>query len=230
MKIVKVKDLQIKLRPRERLKECGVSSLSDDELLAIILRSGSKEKNVKELASDIINYIGSINNFENATLKELTKINGVGEVKSMEILAAIEFGKRVLKKDNSNIIINNNLVVYDMFKYNFVNTYQEKFIALFLDNQKKLITYNTIFIGTLSYASVHPREVFKLAIKNSASAIIVVHNHPSGNSKPSNADVEITDKLVEVGKIMGIPVIDHIIIGNKNYYSFYDQKKVDIYE
>lgn len=225
-----IKDLNIKLRPRERLKEYGVDSLSDDELLAIIIGSGSKELNAKELALEIIKKIRNINNLENTTIKELTQIKGVGEVKAITIIAAIELGKRSLKKDMAKIIINNNQIVYDLFKYDFINCYQEKFIALFLDNKKNLITYDVLFIGTISYASVHPREIFKLAVKNSASSIIVVHNHPSGNSLPSSADKDLTKKLKSAGELMGIPLIDHIIIGYNNYYSFYDEKKVEIYE
>jgi len=225
-----IKDIQKYLRPRERLIKYGVKSLGDDELLAIILRTGSKEKNVKELSCSLINKLGSINNLENATLSELSSIKGIGKVKAIEILASIELGKRVLKKDVSNIILNNNMIVYDMFKYEFINSYQEEFIAIFLDCRNKLITYDTLFKGSVSISTVHPREIFKLAIKNSASSIIVVHNHPSGNSNPSKADIELTNNLQNIGSLMKIPVIDHIIIGHNNYYSFYDKKVIYVDE
>ncbi len=225
-----IKNLNKNIRPRERLKKYGASYLCDDELLAIILRTGSKEYNAKELASVIINNINGINNLSNTTLKELSSIKGIGEVKAITLLAALELGKRCLKKDISKIKIDNNLIVYDLFKYDFVNCYQEKFIALFLDNKCNLITYEVIFIGTISNSSVHPREIFKLAFKNSASQIIIVHNHPSGDSNPSNADINVTDKLYEIGKLMSIPIIDHIIIGYNNFYSFYEKRKIEIYE
>ena len=226
----KMKDIQLDLRPRERLKKYGVKSLSSDELLAIILGTGTKEYNVKELASNVINYFDNLNNLENVSIEELKMIKGIGEVKAISILASIEFGKRVLTKDNKKIKINNNLIIYDLFKYDFINAYQENFVVLLLDNKNNLIKYKTLFIGTISSASVHPREVFKLAVSYSASKIIVLHNHPSGDSNPSNADTILTNKLMELGNLMGIPVIDHIIIGNNNYYSFYDNRKVNVDE
>ena len=224
--INKMKDVSIELRPRERLKKCGVKSLASDELLAIILRTGTKENNVKELASNVLNNYDNINMLENTSIEELVSINGIGESKATSILAAIEFGKRVLTKDNSLIVINNNLIVYDLYKYEFVNAYQENFIVLLLDNKNRLIKSKTIFIGTLSSANVHPREIFKIATLYSASKIIIVHNHPTGDSTPSIADIEITKRLMQIGELIAIPIIDHIIIGNKNFYSFYDEKKV----
>lgn len=223
-----IKDLDISLRPRERLKKVGVQSLSNVELLAIILRTGNKELNAKDLALEIVKSLGSINNLQNVTLEELESIKGIKDAKAITILAAIELGKRVLKKDNNNILINNNKIIYDLFKYDFVNTYQEKFIALFLDTKNNLIASELIYIGTLSSANVHPREIFKLAVKHSAQSIIVVHNHPSGNSMPSKADIELTKSLMNAGDLMKIPILDHIIIGNKNYYSFYDKKVIKV--
>ena len=223
-----IKNLQLNLRPRERLKKYGVNSLGDDELLAILIATGSKELSCKELAVEIINKVEKINNLENITIEELTSINGIGEAKAITIIAALELGKRVLKKDEQKVKIDNSKIVYDLFKYDFINCYQEKFIALFLDNKKNLIKAKTIFVGTLSSSTVHPREIFKLAIKLSASAIIVIHNHPSGNSNPSEADISLTKRLIEIGNLMGIIVLDHIIIGYKNYYSYLDNKRIDI--
>ena len=225
---VLIKDMDLSIRPRERLLKYGVESLGSDELLAIILRCGTKSISVKDLSNDIINKIG-INNLENATIEELTSIKGIKEAKAISILAAIELGKRVLKKDSSNIVINNNRIIYDLLKYDFINAYQEHFVALFLDTKNKLIAKETIFKGTISYSTIHPREIFKLAVKHSAYSIIVVHNHPSGNSTPSSADIELTKKLQDSGNMIGIPVLDHIIIGNNNYYSFYDNKKINTY-
>ena len=225
---VLIKDLDMNLRPRERLKKYGVSSLGDDELLAILLRCGTKSISVKDLSIEIVNKFEKINNLENATLEELTSIKGIKEAKAITILAAIELGKRVLRKEGNNIFINNNRIVYDLLKYDFINSYQESFVVLFLDTKNKLIKKEEIFKGTISSSTIHPREIFKLAVKHSAYSIIVVHNHPSGNSMPSQADVELTDKLMESGKLLGIPIIDHIIIGYNNFYSFYDKKRVDI--
>ncbi len=225
---VLIKDLDINLRPRERLKRYGVSSLGDDELLAILLRCGTTSISVKDLSVEIVNKFEKINNLENATLEELTSIKGIKEAKAITILAAIELGKRVLRKEGHNIVINNNRIVYDLLKYDFINSYQESFVVLFLDTKNKLIKKEEIFKGTISSSTIHPREIFKLAVKHSAYSIIVVHNHPSGNSMPSQADIELTDKLMESGKLLGIPIIDHIIIGYNNFYSFYDKKRIDI--
>ena len=222
----RIKDISKELRPRERLKKYGAKVLGSDELLAIILGTGSKEYNVKELSGNVLKYYDSINDLENTTIDELCKIKGIGEGKATSILAAIEFGKRVLTRDMKNMQITSNLFVYDLFKYEFINAYQENFVVLFLDTKNNLIKSSTLYIGTLSSTSVHPREIFKLAFNYSASKIILVHNHPSGDSNPSNADIDITNKLMDIGKLMNIPVIDHIIIGNNNYYSFFEEKKI----
>ena len=226
---VLIKDMDLNLRPRERLKRYGVASLGDDELLAIILRCGTKSVSVKDLSSLILSKIG-INNLENATLEELTSIKGIKEAKAISLLAAIELGKRVLKKDSSSIVINNNRIIYDLLKYDLINSFQERFIVLFLDTKNKLIAKEELFKGTISSSTIHAREVFKLAVKHSAYSIVVVHNHPSGNSMPSQADINITKKLMDGGEIIGIPVIDHIIIGNNNYYSFFENKRIDVYD
>ena len=225
-----IKELESKLRPRERLKDVGVSSLGDDELLAILISTGSKELSCKDLAINLIQKLGKLNNLENATLKELTSIKGIGEAKAITIMAAIELGKRVLKKDTTNIKINNAQIVYDLFKYDFINCYQEKFIAIYLDNKKQLIEAKVLFVGTVSEASIHPREIFKYAFKLSASSIIVLHNHPTGNSNPSKADINLTNKLIRAGEIINIPILDHIIIGYNNYYNFRDNQRIDINE
>ena len=225
-----IKELNDELKPRERLKKYGVSYLSDSELLAIILRCGTKNNNVINLASEIINEVGGLNKLSNTSIKGLVNIKGIGEIKAITLIAALELGKRSLKKDNKKIKVINGNIVYDLYKYDFINVYQEKFMILFLDIKKNLINEEVIFIGTISESTIHPREIFKRAINNLASFIILVHNHPTGDSTPSNADIDITNKLIEVGKLVGILVIDHIIIGYHNYYSFYSKERIDIDE
>lgn len=222
----KIKELDLNNQPRERLKTYGADSLSDEELLAIILRTGTKNVNAKELASILLNTIGGINNFNNTSLASLSKINGIGEVKGITLLASIELGKRSLIHHKSSLKIISNQTVYDYFKYDFINSYQEHFVALFLDIKNNLINYETIFIGTVSNAEIHPREIFKSAIKNSASKIIIMHNHPTGDATPSKADIDLTNKLKAIGEFLNIPVIDSIIIGYHNYYSFIDNKLI----
>lgn len=223
-----IKELDKESRPRERLIKYGVEALSDIELIAIILRSGSREYNAKELANKILLSVGGINNLYRTTYNELINIKGIKDAKAISLLASIELGKRVLKKDIKDIKINTSEKVYNLLKYDLINCYQEKFIALFLDTKKNLITSKVIFVGTLSISTIHPREIFKEAIINSASSIIVVHNHPSGDSTPSEQDALLTSSLFEIGKLLKIPVIDHIIIGYNNYYSFYEKERIDI--
>lgn len=225
-----IKEMTIAERPRERLKFCGAAALSDAELLAILLRTGSKDNNVLSLAQTTLNNLDGLQNLNNTSLNTLSKIKGIGEVKAITILAALELGKRLLKPVNRTLIINNNRILYDMFKYEYLNEFQEKLIAVFLDSKKQLLTYKVIFIGTLDASTVHPREIMKEAIKNSSASIIIVHNHPSGNSIPSHQDQLFTEKMYKIGTLVGIPIIDHIIIGHNNYYSFFDQKRVDIDE
>ena len=221
----KMKQMNEELRPRERLKKNGVKSLKDDELLALIIRCGTKNISALELANNIISDYKTLNKFNDLTLTELAKINGIGEVKAGIILAAIEFGKRVIRSDNKKIRIYSSIDIYNMFKYEFIDTKQENLMIVLLDNSNNLILCKTLFIGTLNASLVHPREVFKEAIKNSAAKIILVHNHPSGNTTPSKKDILFTDTIKELGSKLGIPLIDHLIIGYNNYYSIIEDKR-----
>ena len=225
-----IKELDDDIKPRERLKRYGVSYLSDVELLAIILRCGTKDINVINLSTMLLNEVKGLNNLANMSIKALSNIKGIGEVKAISVLASLELGKRSLKVNNKRIKVTNGYIIYDLFKYDFINVYQEKFIVVFLDTKKNMIGYEVIFIGTIKEATIHPREIFKSAIKNLASYLIIIHNHPTGDSTPSNADIDITNKLIDIGKLIDIPVIDHIIIGYHNFYSFYSKERVDIDE
>ena len=221
----KMLEMNNDLRPRERLKKYGVKALKDDELLAIILRCGTKDINVLELANLLINEFNSLYNFNDITLNELAKIKGIGEVKAGIILASIEFGKRVIKKSKQFFKIYNSANIYNYFKYDFIGIKQEHLIIILLDSSNNIIKYKTLFIGTLNASIVHPREVFKEAITNSAAKIILLHNHPSGDSAPSKKDLEFTNSIKELSNVLGIPLIDHIIVGYNNYYSIIDNKR-----
>lgn len=207
-------------RPVERLLSCGSEFLSNEELLSIIIKTGSRENSAKELASSILKECdGNLNNISFSNLK---KIKGIGGVKSASILAALELGRRANRKINSlyNIKLNCASDVYNYYKDVFVNKNQEYFYCIYLDSNKVVIKDKLLFIGTLDYSIVHPREVFKEACVVSASSIICIHNHPSGNVFPSRNDLDITKKLVEIGNMFGIKVVDHVIIGSDKYYSF----------
>lgn len=219
---MKIKEIPKNERPVERLLSCGVEKLSNEELISIIIKTGSKEHSAKDLAYLILKSCDS--NLLNINYQNLKKIKGIGETKSASILAALELGNRANTKINTikNIQINGSDIVFEYYKNIFQNKKQEYFYCIYLDTNKVVIKEKLLFIGTLDYSVVHPREVFKEAVNVSASSIICIHNHPSGNVMPSKNDIEITNKLVEAGNMLGIKIIDHIIIGNKKYYSFFE--------
>ena len=224
MSNIKIKDIPLNERPRERLIKYGVSNLSNEELLSIILKTGCKDYNVKELSNIILKELGGINNLRNISINKLINIKGMGRVKCIELLSSIELGKRVYyEKEKTNIKLNSANKIYDYFKDIYIGEEQEMFYAIYLNTKSMLINYKLLFKGTLNMSYVHPREVFKYAVMESASSIIIMHNHPSNDVTPSTQDEEVTYSLMNLGKTMGIPVVDHIIFGNDKFYSFYEQ-------
>lgn len=221
---IKIKEIPKEERPRERLINFGVSSLSNEDLLAILLKTGTKEASAKDLANNLLVKLGTIKSLEDINYHSLSKIKGIGEAKACTILTAVELGKRISSDINTlqNIVINSSELVYKYFRTLFFNKKQEYFYAVYLDNKKRVIDTKLLFIGTLNFSIVHPREVFKEALNLSAASIICIHNHPSGSVNPSKEDIELTKRLISAGNIMGIPVIDHLIIGNSEYFSFTD--------
>ena len=222
MNNILVKDIPILDRPRERLLKYGVINLSNEELLSIVLKNGTKNESVMSLSYNILKSINNITNLKDISINKLTKINGIGEVKAITLIAAIELGRRVYQEQNNiKVLLNDSKLIYNLLHDELYDKKQEYFIVLYLDNKKYLIEKKILFIGTINYSTVHPREVFKYAYLYSSSSIIIVHNHPSGDVLPSKNDINLTKTLIEIGKINNIPIIDHIIIGNNNYYSFY---------
>ena len=218
---VRIKDIEKFDRPREKLSLYGVNNLSDEELLAIILGTGSKKLNAIELARQILNKIKSQNNHMDITLAELMTINGVGISKASTIVASLELGRRLnIRKNFKEYSINSPDSVANIFMEELGYKLRECFYILLLDTKNKIISKELISEGTLNSSLVHPREVFKPAIKKSANSIILIHNHPSGDVSPSKEDLQITDRLVETGNIIGISVLDHLIIGNGKFLSF----------
>ncbi len=212
-------------RPREKMEKKGAKALSNLELLAVLLGSGIKGKDVFEVAKDILKL--AQDDFDSISLERLRDIEGIGRAKACQIMAAIEFSKRFLIKDG--IKVKN---VEDVVKLvsELRDKKQEYFLSLTLDGVSNLIQKKTVFIGTLNHSLVHPREVFADAISDRAAGIIFVHNHPSGEVSPSKEDIVITNRLLEVGKIVGIEVIDHIIIGKDGSYSFQAEGMLKISE
>ena len=209
---MKVKEMPPSFQPRERMLKFGVENLSDVDLLSIILRTGTKDANVKEVSSSILASVGSITNMADVGIRELSKIKGVGNIKAITILAAIELGKRVVNKEiEINMLLNNSNIIHETFKSLFLNSQQEKVLAIYLDTKKRLISYKFIFIGTIDRSIIHPREIFNEALKVHASSLILMHNHPSNDLNPSKEDIAITNQIKECGDIIGITFWTSII-------------------
>ena len=214
-----IKELPISERPRERFKKYGVEALSNEELLSILLRTGTSNKSVKDVSIDILRKI-DINDLVNYDFNSLKNIKGVGEVKAITIISAIEFGKRALsKRDLVNQIKTGDDVFY-LVKDDMENSLQEKFLAIYLDTKKYVISKKVIFVGTVNSSNITPRDVFREAVKLNSASMILVHNHPAGSITPSYEDIYLTNEFIKLGRMMGISVIDHLIIGKNNYYSF----------
>lgn len=224
---MKIKELPEYERPRERLLQVGSSNLSNEELLSIIIKTGTKGVSVKEIALEILKRIKNINNLDNISINTFSDIKGLGEIKRIELLATIELGRRIFleKQEDNKIIYNKPQVIFEHNKHLFYHKKQEYFYCLYLDNKNKLIERKLLFMGTVNRSIAHPREIFKEAYKNSASSIVCMHNHPSGDLTPSIDDIQLTESLIEIGRISGINVMDHLIISDNNYYSFYDNQK-----
>lgn len=220
LKSVMIRDVPREERPRERLIKYGAEHLSNQELIAILLVSGTRDESVMSLAHRVLMHFEGIKLLNEATIEELTAIKGIGPAKGVMILAAIELGRRLhtfkpielttirSPRDGAN---------YVMEEMRTLN--QEHFVVLFLNTKNEVIHQQTIFIGSLNSSIVHPREVFREAVKRSAASIICFHNHPSGDPTPSQEDIHVTRRLVDSGKMMGIEVLDHIIIGDRKFIS-----------
>ena len=223
---IRVKDIPKIDRPIERLIEYGPKILSVEELLAIIIKTGTSKKSSKIIASEILKSIKNINDLKNITLSDLTKINGIGNIKAATILASIELSQRINKNVESiKTKLYNVESVYKYMKNIIPNDKQEHFYTIYLDASKKIIDIKLLFIGTLNYSMVHPREIFKEALLLNTDSIICIHNHPSGSTLPSNADIKLTEKLVKLGRELNLPVIDHLIIGD-TYFSFFENNLI----
>ncbi|MFH0733444.1 MAG: DNA repair protein RadC [bacterium] len=224
--ILKVKELPNDDRPREKLIIKGVKSLSDAELIAIILRTGLKGKNVVELSQDLLNSFGGINNLALQSIDSLTNCLGIGKDKAATILAAFEIGRRSVNKTNVllNRIVVDAKIVADFFIPLLKDEIKETFWVVCLNAANKIIKYEKISTGILNEVVAHPREVFKSAIINNAAKVILLHNHPSGSISVSQPDVSLTCKLKEAGDIIGISIVDHIIVAGNSFVSLKDKK------
>lgn len=224
---LKIKDLPVSERPRERLINYGKENISNEELIAILIKTGTKNYSVKDISCEVLKRINSLNNLENIGINTFKDIKGLGKVKTIELMAAIELGKRIFLEKNRNIRVtyNNPDTIFKDNLYLFKNKKQEYFYCLYLDSKNRLIERKLLFMGTINKSIAHPREIFKEAYLSSASKIICLHNHPSGDVTPSMEDINLTRNLVTIGKLQGIMVTDHLIMSDNNYYSFYKERE-----
>jgi len=218
-----IKDMPIDMRPREKLLALGPDALNEHELLAIILGQGTRDTSALELANQLLSTYEGLRHLQKASLEELMQVKGVGTAKAASIMAAFEIGRRVSKDVESRFLIKSpedvtrivkQILIQEMRDYD-----REHFMVLYLDRKGGLIVKEDISIGGLHSSIVHPREVFKTAVKRSAASMILAHNHPSGDPAPSREDIDITRRLIEAGHIMGIEILDHVIIGENTYCS-----------
>lgn len=216
-----VKENPYPMRPRERLILLGEQQLSDIELLAILLRTGTKKESALELSAHLLRHFETLSNLRRASLSELCELSGIGQVKATEMRAMIELGKRIqLAKNQRKGQVLGSQEFGQRIAQEMLNLEQEHLIATYLDGQNQIIEKRTIFIGAVNHAPANPREILYHAIKNLAVGLLVIHNHPSGNVKPSQADKLFTDKIMSSCENLGINFVDHIIVGAGQYYSF----------
>ena len=214
-----IKQLPPELRPRERLLAAGPSALSDGELLGLLFGIGSREKTAIELAGEVISEAGGLHGLYDVSVHELVEINGIGEAKACIILAAVELGRRIGQVRNpGRPVISSPTDVDRLLRGRIANLDRENFVAVLLNTKNEVIETPTVSVGTLSSSLVHPREVFKPAVRASAASVILAHNHPSGKVEPSREDREVTGRLSEAAEILGIEVLDHVIVGD-GYFS-----------
>ena len=216
-----IKEIPSKERPRERFLNNPIESISTIELLAIILRTGYKEKNVLDLSKEVLITFHTLKELSTTPIHELKKIKGIGPTKAIELLTCFELGRRMHAE---KLLVQEKLhspeTIYHLLKDQLESKTQEHLIALYLNTKGELIKKQTLFIGSLNSSLIHPREIFKYAVIHSAASIVIVHNHPSGDPTPSSHDIDITKIIHKNSLMMDIELVDHIIIGRSKYYSF----------
>ncbi len=204
-------------RPRERLQQHGPTTLSTAELLAIIIKSGTKQQDIITLCNTLLSKY-SLQQLSHCTLQELTQLHGIGPARASQILALFELNRRTTQTKKQTIKTPEDIA--SLYQKKLQHLQQEHLIALYLDTKNNIIKDQTITIGTINASLIHPREIFHGAIKNLAKSIVIIHNHPSGDPTPSESDITATHQIHEVGQLVNIPLIDHIIIGKNSYWSW----------
>jgi DNA repair protein RadC len=222
-----MKALSVNDRPREKLLRLGAAGLGDNELVAIIVGSGSRRGNALTLANELLGATGGLHGMPRTTLDDLRRINGMGMAKAAQVRAAVELGRRTLLRcPPARVKFASPRDVASYLLPQFGSKPVEQFGLLMLDTKHRLIRTSIVSVGTLDSSPAHPREIFREAASASAAAIVLFHNHPSGDPMPSRDDVELTSRLIQAGEIMGIHVIDHLILADTRYFSFREAGKL----
>jgi len=215
------------LLPRERLVEVGPERPSNQELLAIFIRTGTKNEPVTILSNKLLNQLENLANLRDLSIEELQTLTGIGRVKAIEIKAMIELGKRI---NQSHLLLNEQVLGSEKLGRKMIQEIgdkkQEHLVALYLNTQNQIIKQETIFIGSVNRSIAEPREILHHAIKCMATSVIIVHNHPSGSVQPSKNDLLFTENLKQSCDVLGLVLLDHLIVGNKNYYSFREESEL----
>ena len=218
----RISDFTDENKPRERLKVVGAAALSDQELLAILLRSGTREMNVIELSQAILKHCGGLNGLRRITAEELREISGIGPAKTASILASVELGRRfskAIRKNEDRFRINMAEDVYDFLRYDMENLDHEELRVLSLDSKHYLLGEDILYKGTINTSNIRIAEVFRKPLLLNAASMILVHNHPSGDPVPSAADIVTTRNIIAAGKSLELPLLDHVIIGQGSFTS-----------
>ncbi|NTU68774.1 MAG: DNA repair protein RadC [Chlorobiaceae bacterium] len=218
---MRIHDIDPENRPRERFLHSGPASLSPAELLALILRSGTRGHNIVDTCNELL-ACHPLERLAGLSLKELQKIPGIGEAKAMQISALFEIHNRLHYTRNANLKVQSARDVFEYMKGRIPDGSKEHLCILFLDAKNRIMRHEIVSVGTLTASLIHPREIFKAAIRESAYAVILVHNHPSGDVQPSNADKQVTTILKQAGTLLQIDLLDHVIIGADDWFSFRD--------
>jgi DNA repair protein RadC len=214
-----IKQLPPELRPRERLLSEGASALSNAELMGLVFGHGTQEKTAVELAEEVIAEAGGLFGLYNVSVHDLLGVKGVGEAKACLVLASVELGKRIGRVRNpGRATVSSPADVDSLLRGKIATEDRENFVVVLLNQKNEVLESPTVSVGTLSASLVHPREVFKPAVRASAASVILAHNHPSGNTEPSAEDREVTRRISEAAGILGIEVLDHVILGD-GYFS-----------
>lgn len=219
-----IKEVPTSSLPRERMEIYGAEALSDQELLAILLRTGQHPHSVMSIAGNLLKTFGGLASLRQATLHELEEIRGIGRVKAIEIKALIELGRRIqTDQERAAPAIRTSHELAQQLILEMKDHKQEHLICIYLDTKNQVILKKTVFIGSLNQSVAHPREIFHYAVRYCAARIVLAHNHPSGNVIPSQQDMNFTKRIQKCGEMMGITVLDHLIIGRKRYFSLREE-------